>query len=150
MLKRLTLILALCLMLVGCKAIEYVPIEKVVEKEIVKRDSIYITKVKVDSIKEVDSVYINTYIKGDTIYQDKYKYVYRYKDKIRVDTLWVFGIDSVVVDSTKTITITKEVEKPLTWWQKLKQDIGGIAIGVLLSVIIAFFIWLYYKKRVSK
>lgn len=137
-------------MLVGCKAIEYVPIEKVVEKEIVKRDSIYITKVKVDSIKEVDSVYINTYIKGDTIYQDKYKYVYRYKDKIRVDTLWVFGIDSVVVDSTKTITITKEVEKPLTWWQKLKQDIGGIAIGVLLSVIIAFFIWLYYKKRVSK
>ena len=150
MLKRLAFILALCLMLVGCKTIEYVPIEKVVEKEIVKRDSIYITKVKVDSIKEVDSVYINTYIKGDTIYQDKYKYVYRYKDKIRVDTLWVFGIDSVVVDSTKTITITKEVEKPLTWWQKLKQDIGGIAIGVLLSVIIAFFIWLYYKKRVSK
>lgn len=137
-------------MLVGCKTIEYVPIEKVVEKEIVKRDSIYITKVKVDSIKEVDSVYINTYIKGDTIYQDKHKYVYRYKDKVRVDTLWVFGIDSVVVDSTKTITITKEVEKPLTWWQKLKQDIGGIAIGVLLSVIIAFFIWLYYKKRVSK
>lgn len=134
-------------MLVGCKTIEYVPIEKVIEKEIVKRDSIYITKVKVDSIKEVDSVYINTYIKGDTIYQDKHKYVYRYKDKIRVDTLWVFGIDSVVVDSTKTITITKEVEKPLTWWQKLKQDIGGIAIGVLLSVIIAFFIWLYYKKK---
>ena len=147
MLKRLTLIFALCLTLVGCKTIEYVPIEKVVEKEIVKRDSIYITKVKVDSIKEVDSVYINTYIKGDTIYQDKYKYVYRYKDKVRVDTLWVFGIDSVVVDSTKTITITKEVEKPLTWWQKLKQDIGGIAIGVLLSVIIAFFIWLYYKKK---
>lgn len=134
-------------MLVGCKTIEYVPIEKVVEKEVVKYDSIYITKLKVDSIKEVDSVYVNTYIKGDTIYQDKHKYVYRYKDKIRVDTLWVFGIDSVVVDSTKTITITKEVEKPLTWWQKLKQDIGGIAIGVLLSVIIAFFIWLYYKKK---
>lgn len=147
MLKRLTLILALCLMLVGCKTIEYVPIEKVVEKEIVKRDSIYITKVKVDSIKEVDSVYINTYIKGDTIYQDKYKYVYRYKDKVRVDTLWVFGIDSVVVDSTKTITITKEVEKPLTWWQKLKQDVGGIAIGVLLAVIIAFLVWLYFKKK---
>ena len=147
MLKRLTLILALCLIVVGCKTIEYVPVEKVVEKEIVKRDSIYITKVKVDSIKEVDSVYVNTYIKGDTIYQDKYKYVYRYKDKVRVDTLWVFGIDSVVVDSTKTITITKEVEKPLTWWQKLKQDIGGIAIGVLLAVIVAFFIWLYCKKK---
>ena len=134
-------------MLVGCKTIEYVPIEKVVEKEIVKRDSIYITKVKVDSIFERDSIFVDRYTKGDTIFVDKYKYVYRYKDKVRVDTLWVFGIDSVVVDSTKTITITKEVEKPLTWWKKLKQDIGGIAIGVLLSVIIAFFIWLYYKKE---
>lgn len=141
MLKRLTLILALCLMLVGCKTIEYVPVEKVVEKEIVKRDSIYITKVKVDSIKEIDSVYVNTYIKGDTIYQDKYKYVYRYKDKVRVDTLWVFGIDSVVVDSTKTITITKEVEKPLTWWQKFKQDVGGIAIGVAIILLL----YLAYK-----
>lgn len=148
MLKRITLILALCLTLVGCKTIEYVPVEKVVEKEIVKRDSIYITKVKVDSIKEVDSVFVNTYIKGDTIYQDKYKYVYRYKDKVRVDTLWVFGIDSVVVDSTKTITITKEVEKPLTWWQKLKQDIGGIAIGVAIALLLYLAYNIYRRFKV--
>lgn len=148
MLKQLTLILALCLIVVGCKTIEYVPIEKEVDKEVVKRDSIYITKVKVDSIKEVDSVYINTYIKGDTIYQDKYKYVYRYKDKVRVDTLWVFGIDSVVVDSTKTITITKEVEKPLTWWQKLKQDIGGIAIGVAIALLLYLAYKIYRKFKV--
>lgn len=146
--KRLTLILALCLMLVGCKTIEYVPIEKVVEKEIVKRDSIYITKVKVDSIKEVDSVYINTYIKGDTIFQDKYKYVYRYKDKIRVDTLWVFGIDSVVIDSTRTIEKIVEVEKKLTKWQSFKQDIGGIAIGVAIILILYLVYTIYRKFRV--
>ena len=148
MLKRLTLILALCLMLVGCKTIEYVPIEKVVEKEIVKRDSIYITKIKVDSIKEVDSVYVNTYIKGDTIYQDKYKYVYRYKDKVRVDTLWVFGIDSVIVDSTKTITLTKEVEKKLTKWQSFKQDVGGISIGIVIVLLLYLMCKIYRRFKV--
>lgn len=135
-LKRLILSLALCLIIVGCKT-TYVPIER----EVVKYDSIYIQSIKVDSIKEVDSVFVNTYIKGDTIFQDKYKYVYRYKDKLRIDTMLVERVDSVYIE--KPIMI----EKQLSWWQKTKQDVGGIAIGVLLSVIIAFFIWLYYKKK---
>ena len=127
MLKRLTLILALCIMIVGCKT-TYVPIEK----EVVKYDSIYITKVKVDSIKEVDSVFVNTYIKGDTIFQDKYKYVYRYKDKLRIDTMLVERVDSVYIE--KPIMI----EKQLSWWQKFKQDIGGMAIGIVLILLLYF------------
>lgn len=133
MLKRLTLILALCLMLVGCKT-TYVPIEK----EVVKYDSIYITKVKVDSIKEVDSVFVNTYIKGDTIFQDKYKYVYHYKDKLRIDTIFVERVDSVYIE--KPIMI----EKQLSWWQKFKQDVGGMAIGIVL-ILLLFFAYKIFK-----
>lgn len=127
MLRRLSLILALCFILVGCKT-TYVPIEK----EVVKYDSIYITKVKVDSIKEVDSVFVNTYIKGDTIFQDKCKYVYRYQDKLRVDTMLVERVDSVYIE--KPIMI----EKQLSWWQKFKQDIGGMAIGIVLILLLYF------------
>lgn len=120
-------------MLVGCKT-TYVPIEK----EVVKYDSIYITKVKVDSIKEIDSVFVNTYIKGDTIYQDKYKYVYRYKDKLRIDTMLVERVDSFYIEEPIMI------EKQLSWWQKFKQDIGGMAIGIVL-------IWfLYYAYKIFK
>jgi hypothetical protein len=129
MLKRLTLILALCFILVGCKT-TYVPIEK----EVVKYDSIYITKVKVDSVKEVDSVFINTYIKGDTLFQDKYKYVYRYKDKLRIDSIFVERVDSFYIE--KPIMI----EKQLSWWQKFKQDIGGMAIGIVLIWFLYFAI----------
>lgn len=130
LLKRVILILALCLMLVGCKT-TYVPIEK----EVAKYDSIYIQSIKVDSIKEVDSVFVNTYIKGDTIFQDKYKYVYRYKDKLRIDTMLVERVDSVYIE--KPIMI----EKQLSWWQKTKQDVGGIAIGVAIALLL----YLAYK-----
>lgn len=137
LLKRLILILALCLMVVGCKT-NYVPIEK----EVVKYDSIYIHSIKVDSIKEVDSVFVNTYIKGDTIFQDKYKYVYRYKDKLRIDTMLVERIDSVCIE--KPIMI----EKQLTWWQKFKQDVGGIAIGVAIALLIYLAYTIYRRFKV--
>lgn len=137
LLKRVILSLALCIMVVGCKT-TYVPIEK----EVVKYDSIYITKVKVDSIKEVDSVFVNTYIKGDTIFQDKYKYVYRYKDKLRIDTMLVERVDSVYVE--KPIMI----EKQLSWWQKIKQDIGGIAIGVAIALLLYLAYKIYHRIKV--
>lgn len=136
LLKRVILILALCLMLVGCKT-TYVPIEK----EVVKYDSIYIQSIKVDSVKEIDSVFVNTYIKGDTIFQDKYKYVYRYKDKLRIDTMLVERVDSVYIE--KPIII----EKQLSWWQKTKQDIGGIAIGSLIVLLLFAIAYFVIKKK---
>ena len=137
LLKRVILSLALCLIVVGCKT-TYVPIEK----EVVKYDSIYINSIKVDSIKEVDSVFVNTYIKGDTIFQDKYKYVYRYKDKLRIDTMLVERVDSVYVE--KPIMI----EKQLSWWQKTKQDIGGIAIGVAIALLLYLAYMIYRRIKV--
>lgn len=136
-LKRLILILALCLMIVGCKT-TYVPIER----EVVKYDSIYIHSIKVDSVKEIDSVFVNTYIKGDTIFQDKYKYVYRYKDKLRIDTMLVERVDSVYIE--KPIMI----EKQLSWWQKTKQDIGGIAIGVAIALLLYLAYMIYRRIKV--
>ena len=136
-LKRVILILALCLIVVGCKT-TYVPIEK----EVVKYDSIYIHSIKVDSIKEVDSVFVNTYVKGDTIYQDKYKYVYRYQDKLRVDTMLVERVDSVYIE--KPIMI----EKQLSWWQKTKQDVGGIAIGVAIALLLYLAYKIYHRIKV--
>jgi hypothetical protein len=137
LLKRVILSLALCIMVVGCKT-TYVPIEK----EVVKYDSIYIHSIKVDSVKEVDSVFVNTYIKGDTIFQDKYKYVYRYKDKLRIDTMLVERVDSVYIEKPVI------VEKQLSWWQKTKQDIGGIAIGVAIALLLYLAYKIYRRFKV--
>ena len=145
MLMRIILSLALCIIVVGCKTttkIVEVPIEKVVTKT----DSIYITKVKVDSLFEKDSIYINTYVKGDTIYRDNYRFISRWRDRVKLDTIYKTHTDTIKVE--KAITI--EVEKPLSWWQKVKQDVGGIAMGILVTLLVGLIIWVLIKTGTPK
>lgn len=89
---------------------------------ITKTDSIYITKVDKQVVK--DSVFIKE--KGDTFYVYKYRYVDRYK----VDTLIRERTDTVY----KTITETKTeyIVKDFTGWQKLRLRLGNILLVALV------------------
>lgn len=142
---RIILSLALCIIVVGCKTTTKI-VEVPVEKEVIKTDSIYITKVKVDSVFEKDSIYINTYVKGDTIYRDNYRFISRWRDRVKLDTIHKTHTDTIKVE--KAITI--EVEKPLSWWQKVKQDVGGIAMGILVTLLVGLIIWVLIKTRTPK
>lgn len=145
MLMRIILSLALCIIVVGCKTTTKI-VEVPVEKVVTKTDSIYITKVKVDSVFEKDSIYINTYVKGDTIYRDNYRFISRWRDRVKLDTIYKTHTDTIKVE--KAITI--EVEKPLSWWQKVKQDVGGIAMGILVTLLVGLIIWVLIKTRTPK
>ena len=63
---RVTLIIIVALILCSCRSTRYVPVE------IIKTDTLYIAKLKVDSVYHRDSVHVET--KGDsvTIYKEKY------------------------------------------------------------------------------
>ena len=69
----------------------------------------YITNVVHDTLidKTTDSVYVNVYTKGDTVFNEKYKERTRWRDKIveRHDTCYK---DSIVIEYKET---TKEVVK---------------------------------------
>lgn len=125
---RLSLVLAILVVLTGCKSIEYVPVEKVVTQV----DSIYINKVQVDSIFERDSIFVNQYIKGDTVYCDKVSYVYRYRDKLRIDTLHHWNVDSVLMNHTRIV----EVDKPPTIWQSFIHYLGILGFAVIVVFLI--------------
>lgn len=128
--KRNNILLALtlvCCSLCGCKSIQYVPVETI------KTDSIYISKVLVDSIYTRDSVYLE--IKEDTIFKQEFKYIYKYKSL--VDTIYSIQVDS--------IRVPFPVEKQLSRWEKIKLDMGGIAIGGIV-VLIALIVFKFWKK----
>lgn len=139
MAMRLSLVLTILLMLTGCKTIEYVPIETVTTKV----DSIYINKIKVDSIFERDSIYINQYTYGDTVYRDKIKYIYRYRDKLRIDTLHHWHVDSVLVEQTRVI----EVDKPPSKWQSFLHYLGIFALATIVVLLVIGILWLIRKIR---
>lgn len=128
--KRNNILLALtlvCCSLCGCKSIQYVPVETI------KTDSIYISKVLVDSIYTRDSVYLE--IKEDTIFKQEFKYIYKYKSLI--DTIYSIQVDS--------IRVPYPVEKQLSRWEKIKLDMGGVAIGGIV-VLIALIVFKFWKK----
>jgi hypothetical protein len=87
--------------------------------ELIKRDSVYIDRLKRDSIYQRDSIYM--LIKGDTVF--KYQYKYRYRDKLLRDTIAISKTDSIPYP----VEVPKYVEKKLSWWQSTLLYTGAIA-----------------------
>ena len=116
----------MCLLLVcSCKT-KYVPVETV------KIDTIYINKLQRDSIYMYDSVFVKD--KGDTVFVEKYKYLYR--DKLVRDTMYISKADC--------IQVPYPVEKELTKWQQFRMDFGGWAMCI---VVISILILIVYKIK---
>lgn len=107
-----------CILLIGCKSVQYVP----VENTIVKTE--YKNTVSYDSIYFKDSVYIKE--KNDTVYIENIKYRYKYVSNI--DT--ILKNDTITNTIIQEVEVTKEVNK-LKWWQKVL-----IALGALFIVYI--------------
>lgn len=102
-------------------------------ERIVEVDKVH-TEYKDRIVQMTDSIYICdsviTYLGGDTTYIYKYRNVY--KDRVRVDTLLMVRRDSVVVPMP--------VERNLTPWQKLLQDVGKFSLLFLLMIVIVWVI----------
>lgn len=122
-------LLALFCLLCGCRQTQYVPVETV------RLDSIYLTQTLRDSIVRYDSVYVRD--KGDTLYVERWKYLYR--DNVRVDTMVSVRVD--------TLAVPYPVEKRLTRWERVKMEAGGVAIGGFFLLLAAIVAYIVYRSR---
>lgn len=119
-------------LLCGCKTVRYVPVETV------RTDSVYVDRWQRDSVYLRDSVWVNRWTVGDTVYQDKVVYKWRYRDRWRRDTVAVTKRDSVQVPVP--------VEKPLGWWQQFRLDAFWWLVGAL-GVFWALGVLAWRRKR---
>lgn len=125
----ITMFLMSGMWLSSCRSIQYVPVDTI------KTEYKYIDRIQHDSIYQKDSVMYH--VKGDTVFVDKYKYLYKY--------LFINKVDSFVkVDS---IQVPYPVEKHLTRWQSLKMDIGGITLSVVTMFVIIVLGKMIYKLK---
>lgn len=130
--KGLFLGLLACIMLAGCKTVRYVPVETV------RTDSVYVDRFHRDSVYLHDSVFVNQYLKGDTVYVDKVVTKYKYKDRWRYDTMAVVKTDSV--------RVPYPVEKELSWWEKTRLYSFPILVAIV-AVLSFVVVWLARKLR---
>jgi len=121
-------------LLAGCKSVQYVPVETV------RTDSIYVDRYQRDSIYQRDSVFVNRWIAGDTIYQDKVVWKYVYRDKVKYDTVAILRSD--------TVRVPYPVERRLTTWEQVRLNVEGWAIGaVIIFILIVVGIIVYKLKQ---
>lgn len=118
--KKLLLVILLSIILCGCASTKYVEVP-VPQVKIEYRD-----RTSIDTLIQNDSIIIKE--KGDTIFLEKYKYLYRTKEV--KDTVNVTD----TITTIKTVEVVKEVNK-LHTWQKILMALGGVGIaGIALLV----------------
>lgn len=120
-----TILLTSAIWFTSCRSIQYVPVETV-KTEYKTRDII-----RFDSIYEHDSIFL--FVKGDTVYKEKYRYKYRYLTINKTDTVML----------TDSVQIPYPVEKQLTRWQQMKIELGGWAVGVIVILSIVLMLKLF-------
>ena len=104
---------------------------KIIERVVVQRDTLQVHHR--DSIFTKDSVYIREWMKGDTVYLDRFRDRYIYKDRWR---------DSIQVrERHDTTTVEVKVERELSWAQRAKIK----AFPWLLLSVIGALLWIFRK-----
>ena len=109
----------IALIFCGCTTTKYIPIETV-------RDVYHNTT---DTIRDSIShtVYVNRYVKGDTVYNDRIEYLYM--DRWKVHDSIVIQRDSVPYP----VEVIKEVEIPVTPWHNYL-IIGCLCLTILFLI----------------
>lgn len=122
--SRLSILLAVLLLAASCspRIVEHVRTE-VVYRDRVQKDSVYFR----------DSVFVSEKVKGDTVYIDRFKYKYIYKDKYKTDTL--------LREVHDTTTVEVKVEKPLPAWKSAKLG----AFWWLVAALGVALLWIFRK-----
>lgn len=115
--KKLIFLLLFIILISSCTTTKYIEIP-VENTRIEYRD-----RHTIDTIYKTDSTIIKD--KGDTIYLEKYKYLYKVKE-VR-DTINITDTITVV----NTVEVIKEVNK-LKDWQIALMVIGGAAVAILI------------------
>ncbi len=124
----LALILALAAMCIGCKSVQYVPVETV------RTDTCYVNRLRTDSLVIRDSVIVDR--KGDTVIVDRWRWRERYTN--RTDTVYRSRVD--------TISVPYPVERKQSRWQQAKTTLGGIALAVT-ALLLAIGLYLIIKRK---
>ena len=105
-------------LLAGCSQVRYV--------ETVRTDSVLAERLARDSVYLRDSVYVDRWTEGDTVYVAKETVRHEYRERLRTDT--------VAVVRERTVEVPVEVEKPLGWWAEARLKLFWPLAAVVVAL----------------
>ena len=132
---RIYILTLAVLLLTACKTKE-----RIVTVEMVRTDTTYITRHERDSIHEHDSIRVNEQQRGDTIFVEVSRWRTKYVERQVHDTCYVATHDTV----PQPYPVEVEVPAELTWWQRLRMQLGG----ALLLLLAGGVVWRLIRARI--
>ena len=127
----------LLLVMTSCTTQKPVVLERVINKT----DTLYKTNYIADTFRVHDSIYVESYAVGDTIYKTKNVYKWRDRVSVKTDTIYksILRADS--------IPVPVPVEHKATWWERTQMFVGKIVVGAVILCLISLLLWLIHRKR---
>ena len=127
--------LMIAFLLSGCKT-KYVPIEKVICRDVVKHDTLHTS----DSISVRDSIFLRQ--KGDTCFLDRWheKTIYKNVYKVKVDSFL----------KRDSIPVPYPVEKQLSKWEQFQLKYAMWSMGAMCALLIILGLIIYRKHKNGK
>ena len=113
----------------------------VLERVINKTDTLYKTNYKAGTFRVHDSVYVEHYTRGDTVY--RLKSVWRWRDRISVKTDTIYK----AMLQTDTTRLPIPVEHKLSTWERTQMRVGQFTIGAVVLVVLSLLLWLIHRRR---
>lgn len=125
--------------LAGCQACKPVIVERVINKT----DTLYNASLRVDTLRMRDSVYVETYTMGDTVYKTRVEWRWRDRISSRADTVYktVLRCDSVQV------RVPAERKATL---RGLIYRVLGEALIIVAYVVLLFSLMAYVRRKMNK
>ena len=127
----------LLLVMTSCTTQKPVVLERIINKT----DTLYKTNYKADTFRVHDSIYVESYTIGDTIYKTKNVYKWRDRVSVKTDTIYksILRADS--------IPVPVPVERKATWWERTQMHVGQLTIGAVVLVVLSLLLWLIHRKE---
>ena len=120
----------------SCTTTKYVTVPEV------HTDTLRVTQHSRDSIYVHDSIWVNQWQAGDTIYRERTKWCTKYIERLSHDTIYKSRTDSV----PQPYPVIKEVPATLSWWQTFRLHLGDIALA-LLTITILLMVAKWYRNH---
>lgn len=127
----------LMLVMTSCATQKPVVLERIINKT----DTLYKTNYIADTFRVHDSIYVESYAVGDTIY--KTKNVYKWLDRVSVKTDTIYK--SIL--RADSIPVPVPVEHKATWWERTQMHVGQFTIGAVVLVVLSLLLWLIHRKE---
>lgn len=106
------------------------------ERPVYVHDTLTTVQLRVDSVLHHDSIYVETFMRGDTVFLTKY--TERWHDRIKLRTDTIREVKEIPVTITKTEV--KEVPAKLTKWQRFAQGLGNMTFFLSIAAV-AVYLW---------